>query len=80
MTVKSDSISELAQSIRQTRKVAGLTQMQLAVKAGVGKDLIYKLEKGSAQITFENILKVLRVLNIKIQFKLPFGASGQDNG
>jgi predicted transcriptional regulator len=71
MPVKSD-IKELATIIRKSRKLAGLSQLELAVRAGVGKTLVFNLEKGSAKVSFENLLKVLEVLNIKLEYKLPF--------
>jgi HTH-type transcriptional regulator / antitoxin HipB len=52
--------------IRSTRKKAGLSQIELAELAGVGKTLIFNLENGQANVQFTNLLKVLRVLNIKI--------------
>ena len=62
----------LADILKKTRKLSGLSQLELAKKAGVGKTLIFNLEKGSVKISFENLLKVFKVLNIKIDFKLPF--------
>jgi transcriptional regulator with XRE-family HTH domain len=72
MTVKNGAKPNLGEIIKTTRKLAGLSQIDLAERAGVGKTLVFNLEKGSTQISFENILKVLKVLNIKLDFKLPF--------
>ncbi|MGE4268183.1 MAG: type II toxin-antitoxin system Y4mF family antitoxin [Deferribacterales bacterium] len=64
---------ELAEIIKDTRKAAGLTQKELADHAGVAKNLVYDLEKGKMTVRYENILKVLDVLNIKIEYISPLG-------
>lgn len=64
---------ELAEIIRDARKAAGLTQKELADHAGVAKNLVYDLEKGKMTVRYENILKVLNILNIKIEFISPLG-------
>lgn len=77
MTVNSNINIELAHIIRKTRKTAGLSQIELANRAGVGKTLVFNIEKASPKVSFENLLKVLKVLNIKIQFELPFDAGNE---
>ncbi len=75
MTVKKDqNISEL---IKKTRKLAGLSQLELATRAGVGKTLVFNIEKGATNVSFENVLKILKVLNIKIDLKLPIQGEEQ---
>ncbi len=53
------------------RKQSGLTRDQLAVLAGVGKTVIYDIEKGKETIRFSTLKKVLRALNISISFTSP---------
>jgi y4mF family transcriptional regulator len=53
------------------RKRSGLTQQQLAELANVGKNLIYELEKGKQSVQLCNLLKILQVLNIELDFKSP---------
>lgn len=72
MAANNDDFLQLPHKVRQARKLAGLTQLELAEKAGVGKSLVFNLEKGSAKISLENIFKILKVLNIKTEFTLPF--------
>jgi y4mF family transcriptional regulator len=50
------------------RNKSGLTRNQLADLAGVGKTVIYDIEKGKETIRFSTLQKVLKALNIKITF------------
>lgn len=61
----------LANLIKSNRKSAGLSQLELAELAGVGKTLVFNLEKGQVNVQFENLLRILRVLNIKIHAEPP---------
>lgn len=56
----------MAEIIKFNRKKAGLTQAELADLAGVGKTLIFDLEKERANARFDNLLRIFRVLNIKL--------------
>ena len=49
-----------------------LTQQQLAQLAGVGKTVIYDIEKGKMTIKLNTLLKVLYILNIQLKFEPPF--------
>jgi HTH-type transcriptional regulator / antitoxin HipB len=53
------------------RKKSGLSRNQLADLAGVGKTVIYDIEKGKETIRFSTLQKVLTALNIKIAFASP---------
>lgn len=53
------------------RKKSGLSRNQLADLAGVGKTIIYDIEKGKETIRFSSLQKVLKALNIKITFTSP---------
>lgn len=70
MTVKLDG-KLLPEIIKSTRKKAGLSQIDLAELAGVGKTLVFNLENGHINVRLDNFLKVLGVLNIKIQLEIP---------
>lgn len=58
--------------IRYYRKQAGLTQAELARLAGVGKTVVFDIEKGKQTIQLDTLLKLLAVLNIKIKIEPPF--------
>ena len=62
---------ELADVIRMHRKAARLSRDKLAEISGVGKTLIYDIEKGKETIQLNTLLKVLSVLNIKIELTSP---------
>jgi y4mF family transcriptional regulator len=61
----------ISQMVKFHRKKSGLTQKQLADLAGVGKTVIFDIEKGKETIQFSTLQKVLNVLNITIEFKSP---------
>lgn len=56
----------LAKIIRSHRKKAGLSQLELAELAGVGKTAVFDLEKGKETVQLDTLRKVLAVLNIKV--------------
>jgi HTH-type transcriptional regulator / antitoxin HipB len=62
---------ELSEIVKFHRKKSGLTQNGLADLAGVGKTVIYNLEKGKESVQYDTIQKVLNVLNVKINFESP---------
>jgi len=62
---------DLGAFIKDHRKIAGLTQLQLADLAGIGKTTVFDIEKNKETVRFNNLLAVLQVLNIKIEFKSP---------
>jgi y4mF family transcriptional regulator len=61
----------LAQIIKKHRKAAGLSQQQLAELAGVGKTVVFDIEKGKETVQLNTLRKILVVLNIKVQLISP---------
>ena len=53
------------------RKKSGLTRNQLADLAGVGKTVIYDIEKGKETIRFSTLQRVMKALNIRITYSSP---------
>ena len=51
------------------RQKSKLTQKQLADLAGVGKTVVFDIEKGKETVQLNSLLKVLSVLNIKLEMK-----------
>ena len=62
---------EIATVIRYCRKQSGLSQQTLTQLAGVGKTVIFDIEKGKETVQLNSILKVLDVLNIRIVLETP---------
>jgi transcriptional regulator with XRE-family HTH domain len=55
----------LAESIATWRKLRGLTQAQLAERAGVSRGVIRRIEAADGGVSVENLLRVLRSLGIQ---------------
>ena len=62
---------ELADVIRMHRKAARLSRDKLAEMSGVGKTVIYDIEKGKETIQLDTLRKILGVLNIRIELTSP---------
>ena len=62
---------KLAQIIKMHRKAAKLSRVELAELAGVGKTVIYDIEKGKESVQLNTLRKILKVLNIRIILKSP---------
>lgn len=53
------------------RKKSGLSQADVAKLGGVGKTVVFDIEKGKMTVRLMTLLKVIDVLNIKIGFQSP---------
>jgi HTH-type transcriptional regulator/antitoxin HipB len=70
---------EIAGLVHYYRKQSGLSQQALARLAGVGKTVIYDIEKGKQSVQLNTLLKVFDVLNIHLKFETPFPQTTDDN-
>lgn len=61
----------IGRAVRFHRKKSGLSQLELANLAGVGKTVIFDVEKGKNTVRFSTLAKILRVLNIRIRLQSP---------
>lgn len=62
---------QIAEIIRMHRKAARLSRIELAELAGVGKTVIYDIEKGKVSVQLDTLAKILKVLNITLALKSP---------
>ena len=69
----------LARIIRQHRKAAHLSQLQLAELADVGKTVVFDIEKGKETVKLETLRKILKVLNISVRLDSPLMNTDQFN-
>ncbi|MCB1134790.1 MAG: helix-turn-helix domain-containing protein [Chlamydiia bacterium] len=63
---------DLGRIVHFHRKKAGLSRVELARLAGLGKTIVYDLEHGRLGIGFANLMRICDVLNIKLTFSSPF--------
>ena len=55
---------ELSENVATWRKLRGLTQAQLAERAGVNRATLIRLERENGQVSTENLFRVLNALGI----------------
>ncbi|MFB3133065.1 MAG: helix-turn-helix domain-containing protein [Rhodothermales bacterium] len=64
-------MTDIGDMIRYHRKRAGLSRVDLATIAGVGKTVIYDIEHGKETVQFRSLACVLDALNISLSFDSP---------
>ena len=64
-------VGKIARMVRFHRKKAKMTQLELAKLCGVGKTVVFDIEKGKKTVRLATLLSVLYVLNITIEFRGP---------
>ncbi len=58
------ALANVADDVAAWRKLRGLTQAQLADRAGVSRDTLVRLEGDEGGVSVENLLRVLRALGV----------------
>jgi transcriptional regulator with XRE-family HTH domain len=58
------ALRRTAESLGGWRRLRGLTQAQLADRAGVSESTVYRIEHGDGGVSVENLLRVLRALGL----------------
>jgi len=62
--INNNNFKHVGQIIHFHRKKAGLSRIDLAMVAGVGKTVIYDIEHGKKTVWIKTLLKILDALNI----------------
>jgi len=65
------NIIEIGEVIKYHRKISGLSRVECARLAGIGKTAIYDIEHGKDTVQFKTLFKLLAVLNIRIELQSP---------
>ncbi len=65
------NVKELGNIIRYHRKMSGLSRVACAQLAGIGKTAIYDIEHGKETIQLRTLLKLMKLLNIKLELQSP---------
>ncbi|MEK7639851.1 MAG: helix-turn-helix transcriptional regulator [Patescibacteria group bacterium] len=58
---------DIAIKLSESRKKRGLTQAQLAKKAGMPQSQIARVESGNSNVTLSTVQKILSVLDKKLE-------------
>jgi HTH-type transcriptional regulator / antitoxin HipB len=61
----------LGKIIRHHRKLAALSQLELAQLAGVGKTAVFDVEMGKPTVRLDTLLRILQALNIELCWRSP---------
>ena len=64
--MKKDVLIKFGQKVREERTQLGLSQEELASRAGVHRTYIGMIERAEKNITLENIEKIAKALKIQI--------------
>ncbi|HYX34921.1 MAG TPA: helix-turn-helix domain-containing protein [Oligoflexus sp.] len=64
-------LEEIGSIIKYHRQKSGLTQLELATLAGIGKAAVYDMEHKTKSTRMDTLIKVLKVLNIDVKFASP---------
>ena len=58
---------KLADKVKQSRKDAGLTQIEFAKRAGVGLRFVRELEQGKTTVRMDKVDQVLKFLGYRLE-------------
>ena len=64
-------MNDIGEIVRFHRSKSGLSQSELARISGVGKTVVFDIEKGKQTIRLSTLIKILDTLNIKISLTSP---------
>ena len=66
ITMKKQILTRFGERVRQRRIESGMSQEELAARAGVHRTYIGMIERAEKNITLENIERVCKALNVSL--------------
>jgi len=73
------TVHNIGHTVRNLRKLNGLTQIDLAELAGVGKTSVFDIEKGKPTVRLQTLLQVLDALNVRLTLTSPMDHGEQSH-
>lgn len=64
--MESQALNNLGQIIREKREALGLTQIEVAEKAGVDRNYIGMVERGERNPSYLSLIKIAKGLNLTV--------------
>ena len=61
--------SDFGALVAERREASGLTQIELAQRAGVTREWLVRLESGKPTVTVHRLLRVLRELGLEVDVR-----------
>lgn len=71
VNINTETILKIGRIVQFHRKAAGLSRIDLADIAGVGKTVVYDIENGKKTVRLNTLLKVFEALNVSISLDSP---------
>ena len=71
VNISIESVLNVGKIVQFHRRQAGLSRVALSEIAGVGKTVVYDIEKGKETVRFNTLLKVLSALNVTLMLSSP---------
>lgn len=66
------SREQIAKNIKNTRAEQGMTQLDVAEKAGISVNYYARIERADVKPSVETLEKIIKALNVKSSDILPF--------
>ena len=66
------SQEQIGKNIKKARTISGLTQLEVANKAGIHANFFARVERGEEALSLETLEKIVKILKVKTSDILPF--------